>query len=183
MGLYGTIVLYPTVAAKAAAPAAQKKLGLAVIEAFVRHDLLRAGAVAELSADREPSPVTCEYLSDKPPKGLSWIHFAIAPEQLLPGIGSLVYTDTARGFLGEKDKKKRDLIAIPYVDVTVLSKPLEFHDHDGAVVLGSNVLIEFSYADARLSPIIHTLRDPRHPLLEDLASVLGSKIAWGVVSG
>ena len=117
----------------------------------------------------------------KPPK-VPWLHYSIEPELLTPAIAKLVYSDTAKNWWDEKDRKKRDLVAIPYVDVCVFAKSHAFKDHNAKLVCKTNVLIEFSYGDARLSDEIHRVRDPKHAFLRELSSVLGSPVKWGVVS-
>ncbi|MAT69957.1 MAG: hypothetical protein CMJ58_10595 [Planctomycetaceae bacterium] len=127
---------------------------------------------------------TAEHLEDEPPPGLQFSHYAIEPASLKPDIGDLVYAEPASVWWDEKEPQKRDLIAIPYLDVSVLSEALPFHDgSSGDLVFESNALIEFSYEDARLSPDIHQIRDGEHALFAALKNTFGCEFGWGVISG
>ena len=183
MGTTGSILLYPASSPKAITAGVQKKIVSAIVEVMSECGVLQSGAQGRLVYDKLPTVITAEYFGDNPAKGSQLTHVAIAPELLLPALDEVVYTDTAKSFWGEKDKKKRDLIAVPFVDVSVLSKSRTFHDGtDGKPVAVTNVLIEFSYEDARLSPKIHKVKKPRHRLITALEKVLDSKINWCVVS-
>ena len=183
MGIYGTVVIHPNSPAKATTDSDRKATAMSVIKCLVDLNLLQESGAEQLRHDDGTTMAIGQHIEGKQPKGLKWIHYAIEPEHLTPAIGELVYCDTAKVWWGEKDRKKRDLIAIPYVDVTVFSKVLPFHDHDGQTVFDTNTLLEFSYEDARLSPEVHSVRDPKHKLFRSLQKALGSKISWGVVSG
>lgn len=187
MGIYGAVVIYPVKSPVTTAPAARKKLADAIVVAMEECGFLPAGTLANLpdERDRLGTFATGELFEDKEgrPKKVACHHYAIDAERLTPAVGELVYCDTAKNLWGEKDRKKRDLIALPFVDVSVFSKPHELHDHNAKVVCKTNVVLEFSYQDVRLSKEIHRVRDEKHPLLKRLSSICESKIRWGVVSG
>lgn len=185
MGISASIVIYPANAPASATPAARKKLADAIVAAMEESGLLSTDASSALAHDPTATFATSEVVEGdgaKPPK-VPWLHYPIEPELLTPAIGKLVYSDTAKNWWDEKDRKKRDLVAVPYVDVCVFAKPHSFKDHNAKLVCKTNVLVEFSYADARLSDKIHRVRDPNHAFLRELSSVLGGPVKWGVVSG
>jgi hypothetical protein len=185
MGISASIVIYPTDAPPSATPTARKKLADAIVTALEASGLLSADASSTLAHDPTATFATAQVIEGdgrNPPK-VPWLHYPIEPELLTPAIGKLVYSDTAKNWWDEKDRKKRDLVAVPYIDVCVFAKPHTFKDHNAKVVCKTNVLVEFSYADARLSDKIHRVRDAKHPFLRQLAAVLGGPVKSGVVSG
>jgi hypothetical protein len=185
MGISASIIIYPADAPACATPAARKKLAHAIVAAMEESDLISADALSTLAHDTTATLATAQVVEGdgaKPAK-VAWLHYPIEPELLMPAIGKLVYSDTAKNWWDEKDRKKRDLVAIPYVDVCVFAKPHSFKDHNGKLVCKTNVLVEFSYGDAGRSDKIHRLRDPKHPFMRELSSVLGGPLKWAVVSG
>ena len=183
MGHYGSIVIFPTRSPRASTPAARAKVASGIVSALEDTGLLAPGSTLE--HDPEPTFATSHVLTDEKGKlrKLPWTHFAIEPELLTPAIGQLVYFDTAKNFYDEKDRKKRDLIAVPMVDVCVFSKPQAIDaDLDGNLLCKTSVLLEFNYGDARLSDEIHRVRDKRHRFMRALSKVLGSEIKWGVAA-
>ena len=185
MGISASIIIYPTDAPAAATPAARRKLADAIVAALEESGLLSPDASSTLADDPAATFATAQVIEGdgaKPAK-VPWLHYPIEPELLTPGIGKLVYSDTAKNWWDEKDRKKRDLVAVPYIDVCVFAKPHTFKDHNAKVVCKTNVLVEFSYADARLSDKIHRVRDAKHPFLRQLSSMLGGPVRSGVVSG
>jgi hypothetical protein len=185
MGISASIVIYPAEAPPSATPAARKKLANAIVHAMEETGVLSADTASTLAHDPSATFATAEIVEGdgaKPAK-VSWLHYPIEPELLTPAIGELVYFDTAKNWWKEKDRTKRDLVAVPYVDVCVFAKPHAFKDHNAKVVCKTNVLVEFGYFDARLSDEIHRMRDTKHPLLTELASALGSPAKWGIISG
>ena len=185
MGISASIVIYPVDAPPSATPAARTKLADAIVAAMEKSGLLSADASSAIAHDPAATFATAQVVEGdgaKPVKA-PWLHYPIQPEVLTPAIGKLVYSDTAKNWWDEKDRKKRDLVAVPYVDVCVFAKPHSLKDHNAKAVCKTNVLVEFSYADARLSDEIHRVRDPKHPFLRTLSSVLGGPVKWGVVSG
>ena len=185
MGISASIVIYPTDAPASTTPTARKKLADAIIAAMEESGLLSPDTSSSLAPDPTGTFATAQVVEGEraKPRKVPWLHYPIGPELLSPAIGTLVYSDTAKNWWGEKDRKKRDLLAVPYVDVCIFAKPQAFKNHDAKLVCKTNVLVEFSYADARLSDEIHHVRDPKHSFLRELSSVLGSPMNWGVVSG
>ena len=185
MVLSASIVLYPADAPPSATSAARKKLAAAIVAAMEESGLISPDASSTLAHDPTATFATGQVVGDdgaKPVK-VPRLHYTIEPELLTPAIGKLVYSDTAKNWWGEKDRKKRDLVAVPRVDVCVFAKPHCLKDHNAKAVCETNVMVEFSYADARLSDKTHRVRDPKHRFLRELSSVLGSPVKWGVVSG
>jgi len=184
MGLSGTIVIYPTSPIPASSESERVASASAILRAMAEAGLLNPTIADGLGVDDEPTFCTGEHLEDDPPDGLECTHCAIDPALLKYAIGDLVYAEPASVWWEEKDPEKRDLIAIPYVDVSVLSQPMHFHDgSSGDLVFESNALLEFSYEDARLSPDIHQIRDEGHVLFSILKKSFGCAFGWGVVSG
>ena len=185
MGLAASIVIYPAGTPASATPAARKKLAEAMVAAMEASGLIAADAASALDHDPAATFATAQVIEGEGAKSgkVPWLHYSIEPELLAPTVGELVYSDTAKNWWNEKDRKKRDLVAIPHVDICVFARPHPLKDHDAKLVCKTNVLVEFNYADARLSDEVHRVRDPEHLFLRELSSAWGCLVKWGVVSG
>jgi hypothetical protein len=185
MGISASIVIYPARAPATATPSARKKFGDAIVTALEESGLLSADALSTLAHEPTATFATAQVIEGDGAKRakVPWLHYVIEPELLTPAVGELVYSATAENWWDETDRNKRDVVAVPCVDVCVFAKPHPFKDHNGKVLCDTNVLLEFSYADARLSDEIHRVRDPKHPFLRKLSSELGGPMKWGVISG
>jgi hypothetical protein len=157
---------------------------LTFLRAMAEAQLLDSVELDEFILDEEPTFCTEELLEDNQPPDLAYVHGAVDPQKLKPSIKSLVYAEPASVWWEEQDPAKRDLIAIPYVDVSVLSEAMPFHDGaSGELMFDSNALLEFSYEDAQLSPEIHQVRDEEHVLFSILKKSFGCEFGWSVISG
>jgi len=126
--------------------------------------------------------VTGSILDDNP-ADIEWVHVAVDPARLLTPIGQLVYAVTVKEFWESDTVEQQDALAVPYLDVTVLSAEIPAVNHDGSIACTAWAFVEFSYVDVRLSSEIHRIRDESHQILKDLESVFGTRVGWTVVSG
>jgi len=154
-----------------------------VLAAFERRGFLSGGTAGSATARRGQgvSDARIEFAS---PPSLVWVHIPVDPTALLPAISAIVWTSTQAEWWGDfQTPDNPELLAVPYLDVTLFSASVEIRDLLGEVVCQTWAVIEFSYLDARVSEEIHRIRNEADPLFEALGSVLGSVIKWGIVAG
>jgi hypothetical protein len=205
MGINASIIVYPTTEgprhgllasimgravnnpAMNTAPRSPDQLeGIAreVLAAFERRGFL-SGGTAERATASHGHGVSATGIEFEPPPSLVWVQIPVDPTALLPTISAIVYTSTQAEWWGDfQTPNSAELLAVPYLDVTLFSAPVKIRDEVLAeVICRTWAVIEFSYLDARASEEIHRVRNEADPLFEALGSVLGSAIKWGVVAG
>ena len=155
-----------------------------VLAAFERRGFLSAG-IAEGATARHGHGASFTGIEFEPPPSLVWVHIPVDPTALLPAIGAIVFTLTqGEWWAGFQTPENPELLALPYLDVTLFSAPVKIRDGAiGKVICRTWAVIEFSYDDVRVSEEIHRIRNEADPLFEALGSILGSAMRWGIVAG
>jgi hypothetical protein len=155
-----------------------------ILTAFERRGFLSAG-IAEGAAARHGHGASVTRIEFEPPPPLVWVHIPVDPTALLPAISAIVYTLTqSEWWAGFQTPENPELLALPHLDVTLFSTPVEIRDGVLAkVICRTWAVVEFSYEDARVSEEIHRITNEADPLFEALGSILGSAMRWGIVAG
>lgn len=182
MGLYGITILYP-VGGRAPAANRLEYVGRGILHAFEQVGLLLAGTSEDAEADRDPASVTHLTRAD-PDDSLALAHFGIDSRRLRPTLNDLIFTMTQAEWSDGvvPDFNSTDLLALPILDVTVLSKPIQaVNGPDGSLACRSWAMIEFSYEDVRFHEEVHFIRQEEHPLFRELGAVLGAEVRWTVL--
>jgi hypothetical protein len=183
MGLYGTTILYP-VGGRAPARDRLERVGREILWAFEDLQMLVQGTSEGLEPDRNPAAVTHLTRAD-PDSSLALVHFGVDARLLRPALGELIFTVTqaeSSDGLDTPESKSSELLALPLLDVTVLSKPIRaVNATDGSPAFSSWAMIEFSFESLRFDEQVNYLRREDHPLLEELGGVLNADIGWTVV--
>ncbi len=155
----------------------------ALLHALEELSLLQPGTAQSAVADEEPTFATSELLEDEPPEDIQWVHLSVDPSSLHPNLGQLVYTATEKEWFSGSRVEDPEAIAVPGLDVTCFSKPVSLRGAESRAVATSWLFLEFDFGDARLSPEVHTIREPAHPIFNRLSSILGSPVKWAVIAG
>jgi hypothetical protein len=183
MGLHGTTILYP-VGGRAPARERLERVAREILWAFEDLRMLAPGTSEGLEPDRDPAAVTHLTRAD-PDRGLALVHFGVDARLLRPALGELIFTTTRAersGGLDTAGSEGSELLALPVLDVTVLSKPIRaVNATDGSPAFSSWAVIAFSFEAIRFDEQVHYLRREDHPLLEELGGVLNAGIGWTVV--
>lgn len=161
-----------------------EQVGRLVIAAFEKTGVLREGVAQAAVPDGESTFATFQALGTSPPETLEWVHFAIQPTDLLPDLREVVHTATqAQWWDDGVSVADPDLLAVPLLDVTVITRPIPIVDSSGERLCTTWAVIEFSYGDIVFSPQIHGIRNDNHPLFHELKAVWGVKADWTLVFG
>jgi hypothetical protein len=155
-----------------------------VLAAFERRGFLSAG-IAEGATARHGHGASVRRIDFEPPPSLVWVHIPVDAKALLPAISAIVSTLTqGEWWAGFQTPENPELLALPYLDITLFSAPVKIRDGAiGRVICRTWAVIEFSYDDVRVSEEIHRIKNEADPLFEALGSILGSTVRWGIVAG
>lgn len=183
MGLYGTTILY-AVGGRAPGVKRLEPIGRDVLRAFERVGLLVTGATEVAEVDRDPTWATHLTRADSDSL-LTLAHFGVDARQLCLTLDELIFTQTqaewAEG-VDMPDFNSPEVLALPLLDVTVLSKRIPARNGpDNSIACRSWLMIEFSFEDIRFHEEVNFIRQEDHPLFAELAAVLNTEIGWTVV--
>ncbi len=183
MGLFGITILYPV---GGRPPVAQRleTVGRDILRGFERLDVLVPGTSDNVKANRDPASISHLTRAD-PDASLSLVHFAVDATLLRPALGDLIFTMTQAEWadgLDFPDFNSPELLALPLLDVTVLSKRIRaINGPDGSLACRSWAMIEFSYEGIKFHEEVNYIRQEEHPLFGELGEVLNSDIGWTVL--
>ena len=143
----------------------------ATLEILEEHGMLRSGAADKLEVTDGASSTFEDSLVGRALPDC--VHVLVEPDQLDTGLEEIVHVIPEGG----------DLIELPFLEVSVLERPVPILDHLDKTELGRTwVAIECAYEDARLDD--GTLRIKgfdQHPVFADLATAWESEVEWTVV--
>jgi hypothetical protein len=183
MGLYGTTVLY-SVGGRAPARKRLESVGREILWVFEDLHMLVPGTSDGLEANRSPASITHLTRTD-PDSSLALVHFGVDARLLRPALGELIFTMSQAEWsdgLDTPEFNSAELLAVPHLDVTVLSKRIRaFNPTDGSLACSSWAMIEFSFGSLQFDEQVNYLRQEDHPLLEELGAVLKAGVGWTVV--
>jgi hypothetical protein len=183
MGLYGITILH---AVGGRAPSAKRleTVGGDILRAFERRGLLLPGTSEGLEPDRDPASVTHLTRAD-PDDSLALVHFGVDAGRLRPALGDLIFTMTQAEWsdgLDFPDFNSTELLALPLLDVTVLSKRIRaVNGPDGSLACRSWAMIELSYEGIQFAEEVNYIRQEDHPLFGELGAVLKADVGWTVL--
>jgi hypothetical protein len=82
----------------------------------------------------------------------------------------------------DPDFNSPELLALPILDVTILSKPIRaINGPDESLACSSWALIEFSFERIRFDEEVNYVRNEEHPLFGELGKVLKARVGWTVL--
>lgn len=137
------------------------------LEILEEHGMLRSGA-ADKAEITEGASSTFEDSHRTLPE---CVHVLVEPHRLDESLEEIVEV------LAEGDR-----IELPFLEISVLARPVAILDHLDKTELGRTWLaIEFSYEDARLDEDLQVRGFEQHPLFADLASAWDTEADWTVV--
>lgn len=110
----------------------------------------------------------------------AWAHASIEPRNLGPSVSDLVYTATEEEWFQETSESLKNVLAVPFLDVTILDRAFPLRGL-GPAQLHAWAVVEFSYEDARLDQAIHTVRNSGHSVFTALRNVWRTAVKWTVV--
>lgn len=182
MGMYGSVVIHP-IGGRAPGRKRREAVARDIVRAFERVALLPSGTADAAHASPATDLVGCKEL----PSGVEGVRLRIGGWGFLAGITDLIFAWTWSEYHEGLDLKipegeSPEQFVFPILDVVVSSKSVRSTHFDGELAFQSWAMVEFSFGDIRANlEEVHRIRNEEHPLFRELASILGTEVAWTVV--